>query len=292
MSRKVYIGIGLLLVVLLLSGVVFAGPPDHAGDNQGVGEPLTVLVVGYGWYRGIPEGQINNAQLVAEALDGEKIMVRDENGKPVAQANIHGMVVPVTWSGAMPPVYEAIEELDPDIVLGVGTMGGGALRFEPGSNWARGTDANPDDPEDEEYKDELIVPDGPDYYHSNMPYVEMILSVLETGTPAQLGFLREWEDGPIPYRSTAGGYLCNWMAYLLPHYVEVNDLDINVGFVHIPTQPAYRVEGRLAAAQAAETEEELEEILKGNFGAFMDIDRTIEGVRTALETNVRILSQE
>ena len=36
---------------------------------------LSVLLCGYGWFAGIPEGETNNAELIARALDGETLVV-------------------------------------------------------------------------------------------------------------------------------------------------------------------------------------------------------------------------
>ena len=36
---------------------------------------LSILLCGYGWFAGIPEGETNNAERIARALDGE-ILVR------------------------------------------------------------------------------------------------------------------------------------------------------------------------------------------------------------------------
>ena len=35
---------------------------------------LSVLLCGYGWFAGIPEGETNNAELIARALDGETLV--------------------------------------------------------------------------------------------------------------------------------------------------------------------------------------------------------------------------
>lgn len=49
---------------------------------------LSILLCGYGWFAGIPEGETNNAERIARALDGE-ILVRGD-----ARAVVHGMTMP------------------------------------------------------------------------------------------------------------------------------------------------------------------------------------------------------
>lgn len=49
---------------------------------------LSILLCGYGWFAGIPEGETNNAELIARALDGETLIHKD------ICAEIHGMTMP------------------------------------------------------------------------------------------------------------------------------------------------------------------------------------------------------
>ena len=87
---------------------------------------LSILLCGYGWFAGIPEGETNNAERIARALDGE-ILVRGD-----ARAFVHGMTMPVLWNGAFEPVQAAIDELKPDLVLALGTDArASAMRPEP-----------------------------------------------------------------------------------------------------------------------------------------------------------------
>ena len=59
---------------------------------------LSILLCGYGWFAGIPDGETNNAELIARALDGETLIHKD------ICAEIHGMTMPVLWNGAFEPV--------------------------------------------------------------------------------------------------------------------------------------------------------------------------------------------
>ena len=87
---------------------------------------LSILLCGYGWFAGIPEGETNNAELIARALDGETLIHKD------ICAEIHGMTMPVLWNGAFEPVQKAIDELHPNLVLALGTDGrASAMRPEP-----------------------------------------------------------------------------------------------------------------------------------------------------------------
>ena len=71
-------------------------------------QEATILLVGYGWFRGIPEGEINNAEAIARALDGELLTAQDGT-----VGRIHSLIAPVTWDGAFAPVEAAALALRP-----------------------------------------------------------------------------------------------------------------------------------------------------------------------------------
>lgn len=279
------------LMAVLIAVVMFA---DIATAKSG--PPLDILVAGYGWYRGIPEGQTNNAELVAMALDGEMIRAKDENGKVVGLGKVHSIAIPVTWDGAFPPVEEAINEINPDIILGLGTAGD--MRVEPwGSNVMWGCDANPDDPDDQLCMEGQPIdesPGAPDYLEGSLPYDEIVLAMLANGIPVwrghKLGYREvvnyEGENVSLP-RATPGWYLCNYLTYKLPMYVENNDLDATVGFIHIATRPEYRAEFRLKQLLEADTMEEYDDIVERSIGYSLELERTIDAIRIALEETVK-----
>ena len=69
---------------------------------------LSILLCGYGWFAGIPEGETNNAELIARALDGETLVCGD------VRATVRGMTMPVLWHGAFEPVQAAIDAQKPN----------------------------------------------------------------------------------------------------------------------------------------------------------------------------------
>ena len=236
----------------------------------------TVLLVGYGWFAGIPQGETNNAELIARALDGA---LYEGDG---VRGRVHGLVVPVTWAGAFPPVQAAIDALHPDIVLALGTDArAGAMRPEPyGVNWQRGRDADPDDPTRETVMDNPIVPSGPDALRGTLPYEAMVRAMLDAGIPARLGALTDAGEGaPLPVCCTAGMYLCNTMAYRLAEYAARTGL--RAGFMHVPTQPGYAAARRLRELETAD-EAERERLMREPVPASMPLAQMIEGTRAAI----------
>ena len=227
-----------------------------------------VLLVGYGWFAGIPQGETNNAELIARALHGERLAA---NG-----GEIESLIVPVTWEGAFAPVAQAIDALAPDIVLALGTDARAtAMRPEPyGINWQRGRDADPQDSSRETVKDGPILPGGSDFLRGTLPYEAMVRAMLRAGVPAQLGGLTEPERGAaMPVRCTAGLYLCNTMAYRLALLGRKNGL--RAGFMHVPTQPAYAAAQRLREIEAGKA-------LDAPLPASMTLEQMIAGTRAAI----------
>lgn len=230
----------------------------------------SLLLVGYGWFAGIPEGETNNAELVARALDGE-VLQRDGRS-----AVVHSLIVPVRWADAFGPVEAAIARLRPTAVVAMGTDArAAALRPEPYAvNWAAGQDAGDAPP-----RSEPIAPGGSAWLRGTLPYEAMVREALAAGIPAQLGALRaDCPDAPIGVSCTAGTYLCNFMAYRLAQLGHATGL--RAGFIHLPTQPAYACRRRLVALDTAAPEDAGR--LMAQPLAAMPLGEIVEGVRAML----------
>lgn len=229
----------------------------------------TILLVGYGWFASIPEGETNNAELVARALDGE--ILRSQEG---CEAKVHALVVPVLWKEAFAPVQAAIEAIAPDIVLALGTdASAAAMRPEPwGVNYMKGKDAARDG--QVTLMDEPILPGEAPFLRGTLPYEAMTQAMLHAGVPAQMGCLADAEDGaPLAKKSTTGLYLCNYMTYRLALLARENP-SLRAGFMHIPTQPQYACARRLALGADA---------LTTPMPPSLPLDAMIRGTRIALE---------
>ena len=240
----------------------------------------TILLAGYGWFAGIPEGETNNSELIARALNGETLVVQRHDGETVC-GHIRSLIVPVVWDNAFPQVRAAIEDIKPDMVLAMGTDARiSGLRPEPyGVNWQRGTDALPDDPQKQTTVDGKILPEGPDFLRGTLPYEAMVMEILREGIPALMGsLLPPKEDVPLSAFATPGLYLCNKMAYLLADYGHRQNLP--AGFLHVPTQPGYAAKRRLVRLESL-TGEELAEAIAKPISA-MPLPMMIEGTRAAL----------
>lgn len=226
---------------------------------------LSILLCGYGWFAGIPEGETNNAERIARALDGE-ILARGD-----ARAVVHGMTMPVLWNGAFEPVQAAIDELKPDLVLALGTDArASAMRPEPfGVNWRRGRDAggNPEE-------NAPIFAGEPDWLRGALPYEAMVRAMLAAGVPAQMGALTSAPEGaPLAMQSTTGMYLCNYMTYRLAKLSR--ETGLRAGFMHVPTQPLYACRQRERMLAAAADDEAREKLLAAPI-AGMELEMMIQ----------------
>ena len=83
---------------------------------------IPILLAGYGWFRGIPEGGVNNAEAVARAMDGERIRAHAPDGREVS-GRVHGLSVPVSWAEAFPCVEKEALRLRPAVGGGNGDGG-------------------------------------------------------------------------------------------------------------------------------------------------------------------------
>ncbi|MFR2019891.1 MAG: hypothetical protein ACLS6G_04995 [Christensenellales bacterium] len=232
---------------------------------------LSVLLCGYGWFAGIPEGETNNAELIARALDGETLVCGD------VRATVRGMTMPVLWRGAFEPVQAAIDAQKLDLVLALGTDArAGALRPEPfGVNWRRGRDAG-DTPEENSRSSQekrngcaarSLCADGARHARHRRA------RPARRADPAPA-------DAPLTVQSTTGMYLCNYMTYRLAKLSR--ETGLRAGFMHVPTQTAYACRHRERMLAAAADEEAKEKLLAAPI-AGMELEMMVKGTRAALE---------
>lgn len=72
--------------------------------------------------------------------------------------------------------------------------------------------------------DDAIVPDGPTAYGSTLPVPTLVRELAIAGLP-------------VTFSDHAGGFVCNHLFYRARHLIETADLDVPMGFVHLPPLP-------------------------------------------------------
>ena len=166
---------------------------------------MKVLVTGFepfgSWQRN-PSGE------TARHLDGSTII----------DAEITGLVLPVSFKRAAAPLIAAIDELRPDIVLNLGQGAPVGVRVERTAvnrcNAPEGGDNDGYEP-----RGAPVVADGPASYTATLP-IEEIASLL-----ANIKFNAEPSD-------SAGEFLCNYVMYTTLHHIATHRLPIRAGFIH------------------------------------------------------------
>ena len=168
-------------------------------------EPTIVMVVGFGPFLNYT---INPSELIAAELDGEII-----NNAEIIGLQVHPNLSNFTESIEI--VYQAIEDYNPEYVFSIGL----AAKFEGIRIEKIGYNLKIEDKEDSSL--EKIIPNGRWMRFSPFPAMKIVRELIKEGIPSQT--------------SLFGGFsLCNGLLYSLLNHIDVNDLEIKSGFIHVP----------------------------------------------------------
>jgi len=168
-------------------------------------EPTIILVIGFGPFLNY---SINPSELIAKELNGEIINRAEIIGLPV-QPNLSN------FTESIEIVYQAIVDNNPDYVFSIGLAASSKkIQIEKiGYNLKKETKDNS--------TLEKLIPNGPCIYFSPLPALKIVRELRKVGIPSKM--------------SLFGGFsLCNGMLYSVLYYVDINDLNIKSGFIHVP----------------------------------------------------------
>nr|MBN1228432.1 pyroglutamyl-peptidase I [Anaerolineae bacterium] len=141
---------------------------------------------------------------------------------PLSYLDIRSRVLPVAAGRAGMLLIATITETRPDYVVCLGEAKRDAVCLETRAfNERRFT--IPDN-EGNRPEDEAIIPGGPDWLASSLPFEEMLPAMQATGIPAR-------------FSDDAGRYLCNEVLYQCLHFIRDRGLAIRAGFIHVPLMP-------------------------------------------------------
>ncbi|AWF81097.1 pyroglutamyl-peptidase I [Microbulbifer sp. A4B17] len=173
----------------------------------------TVLVTGFEPFGNTP---INPAESVMRMLDGTRI----------ANGDISGLLVPNNFFESIDVVTDAIEKIQPQLVVMLGEYSGRATITTEriAQNYNDSTRYNLKDNRGVEIQGESTVENGPVAYHSTLPIRAMVMAMRNAGVPADIS-------------DTAGTFCCNHLMYGALHYIATNQLDIPAGWIHLPQLP-------------------------------------------------------
>ena len=144
--------------------------------------------------------------------------VRHLDGSIIVDAEISGLVLPVSYKRAAAPLIAAIDELHPDVVLNLGQGQPVGLCVERVAV-NRCTAPEGGDNDGYEPQGEPVVTGGPETYASTLPVNEIV--ELLSG----LKFNAAISD-------SAGEFLCNYIMYTTLHHISTHQLPTRAGFIH------------------------------------------------------------
>lgn len=143
---------------------------------------------------------------------------RHLDGATIVDAEITGLILPVSFQRAAAPVIAAIDELHPDVVLNLGQGSAVGVRVERIAV-NRCTAPAGGDNDGYEPQGEPIVMDGPETYQSTLPAMEIVDLLSNV----------KFEAAPSDF---AGEFLCNYVMYTTLHHIATHNLPIRAGFIH------------------------------------------------------------
>lgn len=158
-------------------------------------------------------------EAVNPALEAVKMV------RPVVSAiEVVKLEVPTVFGKAIEKVREAIEEIQPDVVLCIGQAGG---RFDISVERVAINidDARIADNEGNQPIDRSIVVDGPPAYFATIPIKAIVDTIRKIGLPSSVS-------------NTAGTFVCNHLMYGVLHTLALQDKPMRGGFIHVPFIPA------------------------------------------------------
>jgi pyroglutamyl-peptidase len=199
----------------------------------------TVLLTGFEPFNG---ADVNPSWEAARALDGWS----GPGFQVVARE------LPCVFGRANLALFDAIDALQPDIVIGVG-LAGGRHEISVERVALNVDDAGIPDNAGQQPVDATIADGGPAAYFSTLPIKAIVRALRLRGFPAGVS-------------QTAGTYVCNHVFYGLMQHAQGRAL--TGGFIHVPFLPQ-QVAGRADAAPS------------------MALNDIIDGLRIAVEVAVQ-----
>ncbi|MCA9777766.1 MAG: pyroglutamyl-peptidase I [Candidatus Eremiobacteraeota bacterium] len=192
---------------------------------------MKILLTGFEPYGNTP---INPAEQVAKRLDRSR----------VGEAEVAARILPNTFFKCIESVKQAMEDLEPAVVVMLGEYPGRAIITVEriAQNLNDGTRYDLADNDGNRLQDVLTAPQGPAAYYSTLPIRAMVLAMRAKGIPSDIS------DAP-------GTFCCNHLMYGTLHHAATAGLSTKVGWIHLPALPqvAARVENLGMPSMTVET---------------------------------------
>lgn len=156
-------------------------------------------------------GIINSSAKVLEELNN------------IETVDLFCLVLPVSFDKSVKLALDAIEQLNPHVVLSMGQAGGRSSidieRVGLNIDDCKGQDNDGCGP-----FCRFIVDGAPDALFTTIPVKKLVSCICAKGISSRVS-------------NSAGTFVCNHLLYSLLYYVKTNNLPIKVGFIHLPYLP-------------------------------------------------------
>ncbi|NVD70101.1 pyroglutamyl-peptidase I [Duganella sp. BJB488] len=156
---------------------------------------------------------------------------------------VHARQLPCVFGQASKVLHQAVEELQPSIVIAVG-QAGGRVDLSVERIAINIDDAPIADNQKRQLVDQPIVTNGPAAYFATLPIKAIVHALREAGLPSSVS-------------QSAGTYVCNHVFYSLMHQAHEWGTTMRAGFIHIPYLP------QQAAAHPGSASMKLEDMIEG-----------------------------
>lgn len=165
---------------------------------------------------------------------------------------VHARLLPCVFGQSKKAMHQAVEELQPSIVIAVG-QAGGRVDLSVERIAINIDDAPIADNQMRQIVDQPIVAGGPAAYFSTLPIKAIVQALRDAGLPSSVS-------------QSAGTFVCNHVFYGLMHQASEWGTTMRAGFIHVPYLP------RQAAQHPG--------------SASMRLDDMVEGLRIAIRTTL------
>ncbi|MEH7383303.1 pyroglutamyl-peptidase I [Bacillus sp. JJ1533] len=155
------------------------------------------------------DNPINPTEEIVKALEG----------RVIGGYEIIGRVLPVDFAESAKQCLEHVNEVNPDVVISLG-LAAGRSKVTP-ERIAINCRDGAEDNSGVKLQDAPIEDNGPAGYFSTLPIRAFVDASVEKGYPATIS-------------NTAGTYLCNNVMYSVLHKIELENLEMRAGFIHVP----------------------------------------------------------
>src|SRR5471032_243979 len=158
-----------------------------------------------------------------EAINPSWEAVRALDGWHEGDFVVHARKLPCVFGRASQVMHQAVEELQPSIVIAVG-QAGGRVDLSVERVAINIDDAPYADNQKRQVVDQPIVSSGPAAYFSTLPIKAIVHELRVAGLPASVS-------------QTAGTFVCNHVFYGLMQQAAEWGTTMRAGFIHIPYLP-------------------------------------------------------